>query len=144
MNRTKLFQTLLLGGILAVITGCDSSYHSYNGHSGFKFEPLSIDSFVLKYYGTKRNSAEDVEIMWHHAAREICRGSGYQHIYTDIDSVQGRLPQGNELLPQSAIRHTLEGEITCLAPNIALKRQQGRLLSDHLPADNLISGRTSD
>ncbi|MGI1668785.1 MAG: hypothetical protein K6L74_00520 [Neptuniibacter sp.] len=144
MKSNKLFNILLLGGILSVTSGCDSSYHLHDGHSGFIFEPLSTDTFVLQYHGTDRNSAEDVEVMWHHAAREICRGAGYQHHFTDHESEQGGSLKGNELIPQTSVRYKLAGEITCLTPNIALKREQGQLFSDHLTTNNLISGHTPD
>ncbi|MGB0204662.1 MAG: hypothetical protein ACPF9K_06390 [Neptuniibacter sp.] len=144
MNSIKLFNTLLLGGILAVTAGCDSSYHSYDGNSGFKFEPLSIDTYVLEYQGTSKNSKQDVEVMWHHAAREICRGAGYQHAITGTETQKDSIETGNELIPKTTTRFRLEGEITCLAPNIALKRQEGKLFSDHLTTDNLISRSTTD
>lgn len=122
MNRCKLFTILLLGGILAVTSGCDSSYRSYDGSSGFKFKPLSIDSYVLEYQGASRSSKQDVETMWHHAAREICRGAGYQHVLTAMEAQKGYGVTGNELIPKTTTRYRLTGEITCLAPNIALKQ----------------------
>jgi hypothetical protein len=144
MNSIKLFNVLLLGGILALTSGCDSSYHSYDGRSGFKFEPLSIDTYVLEYQGNTQSTKQDVEVMWHHAAREICRGAGYQHVLTDIETQKDSIGTGNELVPKPTTRHRLEGEITCLAPNIAVKRQEGKLFSDHLTTNDLISRSTTN
>ncbi|MGH1460408.1 MAG: hypothetical protein ACRBB6_00060 [Neptuniibacter sp.] len=144
MNSVKFFNLLLLGGILSITSGCDSSYHSYNGNTGFNFQPLSTDSYSLQYYGANNNSIQDVEVMWHHAAREICRGAGYQHTFTAADAVKEHSNLGNELIPKAPTRYALQGKITCLAPNIALKRTQEGLFGDDFATDNFISRHTSD
>lgn len=142
MKHSKLFNALLLGGIVVAVSGCDSSYRSYDGNTGFKFTPVSIDHYILEYHGAPKNSKQDVETMWHHAAREICRGAGYQHRISQIEQHKGSASMGNELIPKEESRYKLQGEVTCIAPNIAQKRRTNLLLGDYLTTNDFVSGRT--
>lgn len=140
MSQYRGYRMLLLGGLAIALTGCDSSYHSFDGNAGFTFKPISIDQYEIEYVGHATDNQKDVEMMWHHAAREVCRGSGYQHRIGQMNTELTEIAGGNELVPRTKIRYSLQGEVICLAPNIAAKRDQPDLTAKHLAADNLERG----
>jgi len=143
MKRLRSLSLLLLGG--ALLTGCDSSYHAFDGQSGFSFAPLSDDQYQLEYRGDRKSSAQDVETMWHHAARELCRSGLYQHaIYTR--SSKRADSNGGNIVPDMIKTHQVKGEVFCLAPNFSQKVIKGddTLLGKNLAADHFKSRSATD
>ncbi|WP_299179245.1 hypothetical protein [uncultured Neptuniibacter sp.] len=144
MNSIRNIAALMLTGLL--LQGCDSSYHPYNGDSGFKFTPLATDQFEIIYVGNPESKQSDVEQQWHHTARELCRGGSYHSEMMQGGVESTHLIWGGELIPKEDQRYRVAGQIRCLAPNIADK-QHGtaqRLTGINLPTDQFVSGRTSD
>ncbi|WP_067863380.1 hypothetical protein [Neptuniibacter marinus] len=141
MLNFKKGVVLILGSYL--LNGCDSNYHLFDGLSGYKFSPLTSTSFSVQYYGNEKSSLKDVTAMWHHKARELCKGGAYTHKLlppTQQDSSNKSLD--SSFLPKDDNYYLLEGTINCLAPNHT--KDQNRLLSEHLPANQLVGGRTTN
>lgn len=144
-KHNKFTLLLLLSGVLA---GCDSTYHAFDGESGYKFEALNGDSFAVQYYGNRLNSQKDVEVMWHHKARELCKGGAYQHhIISNQPLMTGKQVVMNAgLIPKGESHFLVDGEVSCLAPSLAIKlNQESEILSDkNLATHQLIGGSSSD
>lgn len=145
MERYLKVSSLLLGGLL--LSGCDSSYHAFDGKSGFSFTPISSDEYSVEYIGDKRSSQQDVETMWHHTARELCRGGAYQHQIFSRTSEKKAVTQygGGNILPESTT-FQVKGDILCLAPNLANKGviKDEVLLGKHFPSNQLESGSATN
>ncbi|MCP4596936.1 hypothetical protein [Neptuniibacter sp.] len=107
------------------LNGCDSSYHAFDGNSGYRSNMITPDNFSLQYTGNQFDTKQDVETMWHHRARELCRGAAYQADHLTVTKVKnpGSLQSG-ETLPQAISHYYLSGEVLCLAPNLARKRKE--------------------
>ena len=108
----------------ALLTACDSQFHPYDGQSGYQLTPLGQEQYRLEYVGKPANSAKDVEMMWHHAARERCRGGSYEHQLRLEQKPLGQssLNLGNTLIPAEGTYMHASGHLHCLAPNYALKQ----------------------
>lgn len=120
-------KSLLLAGLLAsatLLSGCDSQFHPYDGHSGYQINPLGAEQYHLNYIGKPVNSERDVRMMWHHAARERCRGGSYQHQLTIEQKTLDKtsLHLGNTLIPKGEHYIYARGHLHCLAPGYALKK----------------------
>ncbi|WP_415896615.1 hypothetical protein [Neptuniibacter sp. QD57_21] len=146
MQRHLKLSSLLLGGLL--LSGCDSSYHAFDGKSGFSFTPINSDEYSVEYIGDKKSSQKDVETMWHHAARELCRGGAYQHQIFSRTSEKQALKQygGGNILPPESTTYQVKGDILCLAPNLANKAviKDRVLLGKHFSSDQLESGSATN
>lgn len=146
MRKHGKLTLLLLAG--AVLSGCGSNYHAFDGKSGYKSSSLSSDRFAIQYYGNRNSSMKDVEVMWHHKARELCKGGAYQHRFlTQKARLTGnKLAMGGGFIPKGESHFLIDGEAECLAPSYArkLNEEKERLLSEDLTADQLISRRTTD
>ncbi|WP_286237468.1 hypothetical protein [Neptuniibacter halophilus] len=123
MNRVTALSAALLGLSSLLLAGCDSSYHPYNGQSGFSFEPEGTAQYTLHYQGLATSRAEDLNVMWHHTARELCRGGAYHHSLHPLQDAK------------------LSGRLHCLTPGLGLNRQvqeSDQLLAEHqLPQPEL-------
>jgi len=113
---------LILGSCL--LNGCDSSYHLFDGLSGYKFATITPDRFSIQYYGNEKSSLSDVNAMWHHKARELCKGGAYEHNLLPVEQRENTDKQGIDasFLPKDN-NYLLKGEVTCLAPTYTAKTQ---------------------
>lgn len=139
-KQIKLTTLFIFG---AFITGCNSSYHEFNGKSGYKFETLNSDQFAVQYYGNAHSSMKDVETMWHHKARELCKGGAYHHkITTKRPLLKGnKIVMDGSLIPKPAAHYFVDGEISCIAPSLAIKlnQEKGNSLGEDFTSNQLIS-----
>lgn len=145
MNKAKQSLALLLGSLL--LSGCDSSYHAFDGQSGFKFQVLEKDRYALQYFGSDKNTVQDVEQMWHHTAREVCRSGTYLHQLNShrVGNIKGSGMKGGNIIPKSAERHIVTGIVLCGTPNFANKMDgnKGLLLGEDLSANEFKSRGSS-
>ena len=139
-KHNKFALLILLGGLLG---GCESNYHAFDGKSGYKFTSLSSDQFVIQFYGNQSSSQRDVEVMWHHKARELCKGGAYQHQITASKAQRTGIEaiRNTGFVPKERSHFILAGEVSCLAPSLAIKlNQESELLSDENLASNQLVG----
>ncbi len=143
-SRNKALSLLFAGCLLS---GCDSNYHAFDGQSGYQFEVVSNDQYKLAYIGHPLSNMKDVEVMWHHTARELCRGGAYQHLYQQkkVQTETATIAYENSLVPKQATHYQLSGELTCLAPTYGVKQGGAEVLAgSDLTTDELVSGRTAN
>ncbi|MDO6513024.1 hypothetical protein [Neptuniibacter sp. 2_MG-2023] len=146
MFRFKKGVLLIVGSCL--LNGCDSNYHLFDGLSGYKFATINPSRFTIQYYGNEESSLNDVTTMWHHKARELCKGAAYKHAFltpTKRKNINTSNLNSN-FLPKDDNYYLLEGEVNCLAPNYAEQTasKENSLLSKHLTTDQFISGRATN
>lgn len=139
MNGHTIRLTLFIGTIL--LTGCDSSYHAFDGKSGFEFQPLPQHRYELTYHGSAKDDPDRVKVMWQHTAREICRGSAY--LYENTLSSQPIDELETELNAFGKTQHTVHGRLACLTPNYANRAHDNSLFSEHFATNEFKSGRAT-
>ena len=140
--KHKLLHIMLLS--CAALAGCDSSFHRFDGTSGYTVKAKANDLYQIEYTGRVTDSLKDIEMMWHHAARETCHGGSYQHRLDQPYSLTNQQPEfGNALLPKEKVQTLLKGDVYCLAPNFAAKQMSG-LSMEHFTANEFIGGRTTN
>ena len=140
MKRLRKYSVYLLGATL--ISGCDSSYHAFNGVSGFSYEEIKPHTYQLSYTGSPEDRLIDVETMLHHTARELCRGGAYN--LSEKRSMVERASTQLTAAGSDESVHKVEGELQCLAPNYALHMQNSFLFGKNFATNELKRGGTSD
>ena len=104
------------------------------------------DAGKLNYYGDTTNTQRDVLTLWHHAARERCRGGAYTHEMMSMKQQNNTKPIWREgtLIPENNAGYIAQGEARCLIGDLGnlAHLAKGSANSD-LSANHFVSGRSS-
>lgn len=117
--HTQTLTTIVLSSLL--LAGCDNSYHTFDGKTGYQVSTIGTEKYKIAFYGHPHHSVKDIQQLWQHAAREVCRGSySLQALEKgEITSQASEMHQGT-VIPSSG-RLYLKGTVNCLAGSLAGK-----------------------
>ena len=131
---------------MVMLGGCDSSYHAYDGRSGFSIQAVKPQAFHINYYGNTANTQQDVLTMWHHAAREQCKGGTYAHEITNMEPLSNAklIWREGTIIPKNNAGHLIQGEVQCLIGDLgSLAHYAKKSVNSDLSANHFVSGRPS-